>query len=783
MSAITSQLQLPQASLPHPISYTSTIKLSTEAIQIIKIALYILPIRPLINKFYINNNNDRYKISLKNQECQHSIRRISESSFVITLNRKDSNTKLGEGSFKVAKKAILVLKTSASTATVSSAAIVKDKSSQRAPFLTETYESLSNLSYVECVKKITHKTSKGRYKQFHIAKNALCDAHHLVEFTPKPNFSGYINICKDAVLGLSELNEKGFIHGDLKPANILVYYTKGASFLYSAKLTDLNSILLPGTLVTDQTSFYLAPTHRALLIKEALSRSMPINHQTITELYENTPSIKLISSTEAAIASLGITLIHIGLNMELTSICGAADKMTAFWNIVSDLTGGFIPTEPDRMSTYIEKLNRQLFEYITSGIPIPNPSISLAVAAARLSELMTLSAPIEIPFPIDPSPVELEKHYPLQALPLLQFFQSKISSIYDLYLKNIAYEKIYFSETSAYVKQMNQTGEMAPHSIQRIATDLFILNINRKLKVSSTYKTNRNLKYIWEIHVKAPGVLCARWKTLLKDRDAKKTYLPWHIASLSDTHHVEICPRFIHKTSSHYFKGLHLSETALCTGANLNEHASSISFVDFLHISLSIIAGQIELHSKNSVHNNLKINNILIYPPSELGTTAFTSLLSAKIAMSESIVPFGTSSNSSVFGYLSPKQRQLVYNKIATPTYAPTLDQVRARYNSDISLRNIILTKEDATVTTALVIVDMLLRIPSLLEKITPEKALAFWSIIDDLTGGFGPLPKTTSYQSYSLQIHHKMTSSSSPETYTPKITLEKAHSKLSSLF
>ena len=782
MSAITPQHQVPPSSVAQPISYTSSTTLSTEAMQIIKIAFYILPLRPLINKFYINNNADRYKISLKNHECQHSIRRISESSFVITLNRKDSNTKLGEGSFKVAKTAIHVLKISASNATVSSTAIVKDKCSQRALFLTETYESLSNLSYVECVKKITHKTSKGRYKQFHIAKNALCDAHHLPEFTPKPNFSGYINICRDAVLGLSELNEKGFIHGDLKPANILVYYTKGTSVLYSGKLTDLNSILIPGTPITDQTSFYLAPTHRALLIKEALSRSMPINHQTITELYENTLSIKLISSTEAAIASLGIALIHIGLNMELTSICGASDKMTAFWNIVSDLTGGFIPTEPDRMSTYIEKLNRKLFEHITSGIPIPNPSISLGEAAARLSELMTPSPLIVIPFPIDPPPVELEKHYPMQALPLLQIFQSKISKIYDLYLRSIAYEKIYFSETSAYAKQMNQTGEMAPHSIQRITTDLFILTLNRKLKVSSIYKTNRNLKYIWEIHVKAPGVLCARWKTLLKDRDAKKTYLPWHIASLSDMHHVEICPRFIHKTSSHYFKGLHLSETALCTGANLNEHAASISFIDFLHISLSIIAGQSELHSKNFVHNNLKVINILIYPPSEVATTAFTSLLSAKIAMSESIVPFGTTSNSSVFGYLSPRQRQLVYNKIATPTYAPTLDQVRARYNSDISLRNIVLTKEDATVTTALVIVDMLLRIPSLLEKITPEKALEFWSIIDDLTGGFAPIQETPSYQSYSLQIHYRMKSISLPEAYTPKITLEEAHAKLSDL-
>ncbi len=758
--------------------YLSIIPISEEDKSIISLAYKIFKANPSTLKIYFNIRNSIGSAFFKNPACPHSLRRITESSFIVTKNRKDPQIKLGNGVYKVARAALRIKVVAPTELEITPVAIVKDIEAQKEPFTPRFYETLSSMRYVECVEKITIATSKSMQKQFHIAEKALCDGHHFSCIQPKPNIYNYIRICRDAVLGMIELNNFGAVHGDIKPSNILVFKKIDGPFSYSAKLCDIDSILEFGKQITGQTADFLSPSHREILIREAAFRSLPLTQTFVYQVYQSDDCPPLIATKEDGIASLGLTLAYMGMLLKEYQISVSDEISALFWAIVSDLTGGFIPITKTIPKFGLD-FNLQVYQLIKDGKEIPKPRISLEEAAERLSLLMTPPQPILISIPHDIPPVELVVlSTPLNSQSLYKL-QTQIQRIYSIFLNSLDYQKIYFTDTDVFAKQIPKVEKADFHSIRKINPTSFAIEFDRKYKKKYLRSSSIKCNDVWLIQISETGILNASWMSLIKDILPFREYKPWPMESLKGMSHVECIDRVIHKTTFNLFKGFHITEKIFSDANLLIANQNSITTSQFMQICNSIIAGQIELHLRDFVHGNLSLNNIIIFSPTDI-----TGPLSAKISSSSLIVPFGTTSYSSTFEFLAPRHRVNICKRIIKDFYSPPIQEIKKLYNSNIALRNIILNKEDATITTGIVLAFLLLNMPLLQKKTDPEKLAKFWTIIKNLTGDFGSPNGTETWVEY-FNSTHLQTCAALGESdcpFIPKITLEEASVQISAL-
>ncbi len=764
-------------SSPLPSCYSSMIPVSPEDNAIISIAYKLFKSELSNHKTYFNSDGID-SLSIAKHACPHSMRKISDSTFVITKNRSDLKTKIGFGSYKVAKSAWKITEIAPFELQITPIAIVTDLNTQTKPFIPQLYESLENLNFVECVKKIVHITTKSTMKQFHITEKAICDGHHFGRI--KPNFYNYIRVCRDAVSGMIELNRLRLIHGDIKPNNILIFQKTDGLFSYSGKLCDIDSVLAIGKPHTCQTLEFLSPKILQYFIHHFIKNKIAMTPELIHLAYRKSDRTKIEGKISNSTASLGLTLAWMGMLLDEYKIRVPKVISELYWQIVSDLTGGFI--EPsgytNRPPFFIYSISRAA-QFIKDNTPIPNPRISLEEAEARLTLLMTPPSPILLEIPDDIPPFELTVSCPPASSKSLGKLQAQIQRIYSIFLLSGGYKKIYFNDANAFVKQTHQAGDLDSHSIRKINPTSFVIEFDRKNKMHTLQSTSIKSNNIWLIEIREPGKLNASYKSLIKDIDSNREYKAWPIESLNGVLDEECVNRHIHASFYDLFKGFHITEKIFCDGNFFVNHQTFFSARQFMQICICIINDQIKLHSNGFVHSNLSTNNIHIFAP-----TGITGDLTAKTINSPHIIPFGTTSNCSRFEILAPRHRLSTYRNIRLTSDSPSFNDVENRYNSKIHLRDTILNIEDATITTGIVLIHLFLNMTSLQEKIGPENFNKFWSILKDLTGGFGSPEATQTWDAFNEATHLQIGALpiESHVPFIPKITLEEAYVRISAL-
>lgn len=723
-------------------------------------------------KIYFSKTHAYYKLAPFGNiaRAPHAIRKIDVATFGVIIDRKLSTTKINSGTFKTAKHAWKIRVHSPFSLSVEAIALVKDIRSQKGLFSREPFETLTDLSCVECVQKITHKTSKGLYKQFHMAKLARCDAAYLRTISPKLNFSQIAGICKDIVIGIGQLHAHGLIQIDMKPLNILIY--QSPENRYSAKISDLNAVQYPGEDKEGSTYDFISLIHRYQVIATARRRNLPTTEKSLESIYHEYPF--LCGSFETAVQSMALALADIGITAQTYLGKGSSTQLANFWEIVKDLIGGFAPkTGASSYKNFIVALNQHLATY-PAGSTIPRPTITLEEAIARFEPLT-----IPLPYITILSPGTIESTSPAEGFTLSD---KQISYIYSLFLNSEGTDKIYFDERGAYAKQMNRTGWGAKHSLTIVDSSTLIVDFDRKKSKTSSHACSTLLsKKVWLITLDALSHIYSYPKTLIKDIDCENDIpKPWPMESLEGLKYVEECEaRFTRKTSGGFFKRYHLAQPPL---SNISIFLSSAPMIDphiVFQLFKSICLSMNELHERGFVFGNLQAKKFLIYSRSGVPNSYFT-----KLCCSDTGVPLGSISSKITLSCLSPALRLNLHKKVLKKIPSPSPAQIEEQYYKDPSLRLCTLTREDEIASIGLLLMSAVMEIQNSLKTIPPKKLANLWQIMKNLTGGFAPKPTCTTWTAFhadiSLQVAQYLTTSK--PVPKPRISLTEAAQLLNEL-
>ncbi len=317
--------------------------------------------------------------------ANHSIRRLNESDFLLESYRKCKENIVGKGTYKIVKLCYLISIQPAGQVQIKRAIIAKDLRSKSAFPVRRCFEDLRDLSYIECVTKITHQTSEGKFKQFHYSKEARCNALNISRMTPALNFNEVVTICEQVIRGIIELRDLGYAFGDLKASNILVY-TK-----LNTKHCDLDSIGRVGTISVEQTAEYLAPRERYSFLKDYIKSKSRLH---FIDYYHKNP--RTILSIENTTASAGIVIANILLE---SSVMATFSQVSEFWRIVNGLVGDFDLSHSLKTITNIIKKIESHLPPLDSEADFPPallPTMTLDHAQARLLALSLRGTPAEI---------------------------------------------------------------------------------------------------------------------------------------------------------------------------------------------------------------------------------------------------------------------------------------------------------------------------------------------------------------------------------------------------
>lgn len=741
---------------------------------------------PYTKIYFYNSGKEAYAkthpvdlFSFVGSKAPHSIRKLDETSFILTYNRKDSNILIGTGTYKQVKAAWLIKFVAATTLSIEPIVCANDRFAQKDPFPPAYFERLSPvLAGIEHLKKQTHQTSKGHFKQFHAAKKAFCDAFQLSTLSTPPNFNQLISILKDLTIGIENLLSYGFIHGDLKPSNLLIYLEDGA---YLAKLCDLNSVKPIGYKLQEQTFDYLSLFHRFEIIQEILkSEPEPMIDRIEAFYLKNIKSLPSILTFEAMLQSLGLVFADIMFRSSRSQ--GPEKERELFWKTVSELTGFVVTPEISSRTDLNREINTRLIELAKRGERPASPAIDLETVIHRLTLLETPKPALPISLEIledrEEDVVITVKHATESADVLaLQPLLEKIHKLFEMSTSG----KIYFNDSSAYKKEMNQSVKSPfPHSFRQISPTKSIIILNRKKRSTLERKDGfTKKKYGWEMTAVARNTFILS-KAIISTDLFSQIHNPkkWEIERLSGLSCVEcIGERFSFKTSGHVFKSLYITSEAPIDAFSFAQKDNETTLPQFLQICTQILIGMAELHESGLVYGNLKPNKILIF------TDAATEALSAKISASVSCVPIGSPSYFSTPEFFSPRIKHLLKIKASERILDPTDDEVYQLYTNDPLFFQAIITPEDETATTGMVLSHLAILKEKAFAGATPEQKIRFWDIMRNLTGDYIPRSTFRGQMNFFKEIDFqiKELSRGAPPTL-PRISLREAASQMASV-
>ncbi len=754
--------------------FSPTVVFTPEVQRIIMIAFELF-ISNHAEKIYFSSDRLSYikdGTSAPLVKLPHSIRRENETTFHITAERKALTTKIGSGTYKCVKKAMTVTVISENELRVDGVALVKDKNTSVTPPSRILSETLADVSYIETFKKIIYRTSKGTFKQFHIAEEALCSAHSLITNPLNANYYEHMKICHDIVQGFSELYQMGYVHGDSKPDNVLVYF-KNKTF--SAKLTDLDTVSPIDSIVYNQTSLFLSPLHKmqiikAVIIKNGDTSKVPTEKEIEDKYIEFLHTNILRWSPKTAICSVGITLCNIGLHLQSRKDPPTADQMRPFWEIVAALTGGFSPG-PTIKTIY--EYNTNLIHTLTNMLlrkeRINPPTITLEIAAAKLGLLARKPLPITLPLSRSLAGTRFEFCFPLPddmaRIPILE----KIEQCYQLIFSSIRAEKIYFDSGSNYIKQINRSGSSLINCIYKISDNVFAAIFDRKL--------SQQKKPAWVITVISPMHLRISEQYLMKDRTAKREKVVWPIEALDDLEKIEKVTSINYKTSSGLYRRFHLAHPTFCNAEELFRYVPTITFAEFIQICKDILLAISELNLRGFSHMGLQLRDIEI-----LSAHRFEGPFIPRISASSLILEQKTSVDNLPLATLSPRLRCEMIQKVKVMIPLPNSHQIINHYLNNVAIRTCIPRKSDILANAGLVLATLGLQMKPLLITQSPPTSNRFWKIISSLTGKFTPKPDATNIEDFYFAIDSVIIPLKPNDIPTPTTTLSKAIDRLGKL-
>ncbi len=736
------------------------------------------------DKFYLNENNSAYAKVGTLSDCPvrapHSVRKLDESSFLLTLDRKQIRTLAGRGSFKVVKKGWLITLLSKNHISMKPMVCATDIRSQSEKFSPHPFESLPiNLLGIEHLQKKTHRTSKGLFKQFHISNKALCSGEHLAKLSKPPNFNQILSIFCDLTKGIINLFNHGLIHGDLKPSNLLIYRENRS---YTAKLCDLNSAKPFHQKMQEQTWDYLGPSYKMIVMDEFLKRNHLLDTNKLIQFYEtHLNELPLTLTYESTLQSLGLVFIKILLDSKTSR--GSPEKMAQFWELFGELTGIISNIDFASSTEFNSSLLESLMPLIRVGIRLRSPPISFEKVLEKLAslkeptefDLIPLSQLHEIPYP-----VFFKIEGPYEEKDRLSF-QSLFAQIYKLFLLQNG-KKVYFSDSFAYTKNMNSSIETPlPHFFRHLNETQFLVMFERKSPFSLVSKgVTYKEKYGWHLTCLRLNEFVAKkiviYTDLLQPLDRKK---PWSILSV---HHLTcvspITIRHPFLTSGNILKHFHLINGEPITALKFVKRKDPITFAQFSKICTEILVGMSELHENGLVYGNFKPSKIHIFKNQETG------VYSAKINPSETCVEIGSFSFVSAFDCFSPRIRRLIRETISTEISDPTYEQIKSTYYLKSKSFGIKITPEDETATTAIVL-SVLANLKKEIFRTAKEgQPEAFWRIIRNLSGGYLEEPRQRNVGEFYKEIHYRIDAiSPSGIPNPPRISLRDASALMQELY
>ena len=721
-------------------TFQNTEAMSIDQRKILEIAYLIFSIRNSFRKIYFNNKGDAYaktKALKKSPKYPHSIRKISHTVFMLTIDRKSEKSLLGDGAYKVAKSSWKIELHPQNKVTVKSKALVKDRASTKSKPPSDPFSVLKGIPNVEYALKQTHRTSKNTYIQFHFKRKSPTTAYNIKPLSSFLNFSHIASICKDIARGVFDLLNRQLIQADMKPINILIYYPKKSCPRFHAKISDIDSVYALNSNSGMITFIYLAGNHYHSLI-EAKATEQGTSIRSVV-VQEKDPYPHQFTLTEAtALTTLGLTLAEIGLNA-LTSRCkGLPAQMEEFWKIITELVG-FAPDES--MTTYRDF--RKAYEDRIKTLPRTLWDFPHAITFPQLIErLDALSKPVPL-ISIEQSPylpIMLEiktSHNPRHDAELLK---SNINRIYSLARAAVVARqaKFYFNDVDAYAKQVNRTGIDFPHSVRILNLDplTFIVEFNRKEPFNKTSwdQIARITKKVWKVTLTALIQLTADPLYInktgrLKKKESKK--LP--IEDLPILDHANYVQTMSHKKSNSFYRAFQINESLQLLPQTFWDFCSSgiMSFQNFLKIFQNIILGVNELHTHGLLYGNIMFPYILLSPASSTSTTP-----TAKLGILKKPLPIGTNSGKISIYSLSPTHLLIIYTRVKKTEPNASRDYVINEYKTIAALRTLPITREDEVAATALFLSYLIIILPQTIKNQNKQKIEKLKKIVVNLTGG-----------------------------------------------
>ncbi len=719
---------------------------------------------------------------LPKQELPHSIRKLNSSSFILTLDRKDPTTLIGEGVYKKVKKGWLIHLDASYRISTKKIGCAKDKHDKTSRFFINYLDLLpKELRGIESQSIYFHETSKGTYKKFHHAPLALCDASQLPRLHKTPSFTQLALLFLDLTTGAMNLLNYSLLHGDLKPDNILIYHQDGK---YFAKFCDLSSVGKIGDHIKEQNFKYLSSLHRYILFRKILETHTNPSIEEIKEAYSrHLESAAFTSSYEAILQSLGLVFADIALSLPKSK--GSPEEMELFWSMIFELTGFRADSESFTSSDFHQKMHEKILKLAAEETPPPLPKTCLIGVKRKLTDLVSKKRPIQI---------SLEKtyettrgfsmrieggRYPKKALEF-EYILAQILKLFK-HATLASTKKIYFNDSAAYIKQASGLDNPScPNSIKCLSEGRWIVILNRKSKTTLEVQDSFiKKKYGWEITSSRPNQFIAQQVVICTDMRSKMESCDrWAMERLRDLTCVE-CPgeRFSFQTSDNHIKELHIAPPAGINGFDFAQSHDKITFPQFLQICSDTLTGIAELHENDLIYGNLKPNKIVIF------NNPISGDYSAKISASSTCMPLGNICSKATLDYLSPRIRHLINSEVSTSIPDPTYEQIQDKYYENPLSFNIIITPEDETATAGIILSELAVIMKNTLSSTTSENRDHFWRIISSLIGSIiAPTSFSTGmtfFQNLNIQIAN--TFRTGPPR-TPTISLRGAASEIKSI-
>lgn len=712
----------------------------------------------------------------------HSLRKLHSSSFILTLDRKEPSTLLGEGSYKKVKKGWLVDFDASYRISIKTIACGKDMRAAEHRFFINYLDLLDKDSKgIESQAIYFHETSNRTYKKFHHSPLALCDAFELTRLPKPPNFTELISIFLDLSKGVKHLLECNLVHGDLKPENILIYYEDGK---YSGKFCDLSSIGNVGGRLKEQNLKYLSPVHKSFLFGKIVETVLNPSAEQIRVAYSSYLKLNSLRlSPETMLQSLGIVFADIVLSSKNAK--GDPDEIELFWAMISELTGFRPDSETVTSTQFHQKIDAKILELAQRRTPSPMTTITISrlietltyLASKKRSILIPLETTLETPKDFIMR-IEGGRH-PKKALE----FESILPQILKLFKHATPSftKKIYFNELEAYTKQRSGLDNPHfPHSIKSLGEGRWIVILDRKSKTTLEMQdSSLKKKYGWEIISTHPNQFIAQESLICTDIHANTESCDrMAMERLHDLSCVE-CPgeRILFKTSLDFFKKLHIAPPSGVTSSHFFQIERDLPFPQFIKICADTLTGIAQLHENDLIYGNLRLNKIVIF------NNPVSGEYSAKISASPSCIPSGNISSQSTLDYLSPRIRHFINTEVSKTLHDPTTDQIRKKYHENPSSFNIIISPEDETATAGIMLSELAVFMKKTLASVTSETRDQFWDIISNLTGGFIPGTSLETGMNFFQDLAKKIADfSSRGGPPAPTISLRGAAARLRSL-